>query len=190
MRRFLVAAGLALVVTPVSPTAAHAGGGCHDENITDVRTRVVSVAEACFTPVVARIAPGQVVEFRNTSGLEHNIGGAGPVGFNDFQPKAGVVITFAKPGIYPFACTFHPGMVGAIVVERGAKPSPSTQLTAAQALAAAQAPEPVATEATRTVALTDESDNSGVGTAVGVGVGTGIVGLAGGIWLTRRRRLG
>jgi plastocyanin len=119
-RGFAVASLGLLVLLFVAPALpASAGGGCHGgvTNGSGVRIDIVS---ACFTPTVLRVDPGQTVTWTNTDPIVHNITANNWGHYDDLQPGQTFSTTFHAPGIYPFACTYHPGMSGAIVVGDGA----------------------------------------------------------------------
>jgi plastocyanin len=118
MRRALLtivavaAAGTALPVTP-----AIAGGGCLGKP-TEATASTVELRKSCFTATVTHVDPGQQVAFVNRDGLTHNVIGFGTL-WGDIQGiGAGETrrFTFTEDGIFPYACTLHPGMVGAVVV--------------------------------------------------------------------------
>jgi hypothetical protein len=51
--------------------------------------------------------------------MSHNVGGTLWGHFEDMAVGDSYTATFDEPGIYPFACSYHPGMTGAIVVGDG-----------------------------------------------------------------------
>jgi plastocyanin len=109
----VVAVGTALTLTP-----AVAGGGCHDPAATESTASMVELRNACFTSTVTHIDPGQELAFVNRDDYVHNIIGLGarwgdPDGLGQGETRR---FTFGEAGIYPYACTLHPGMVGAVVV--------------------------------------------------------------------------
>jgi plastocyanin len=109
------------------PVPAKAGGGCHGGPIIDAEGSTVALRDLCFTPTVIRIQPGQKVTWRNKDETEHTVTG---VGFSwgsgeTLAPGKSVSYRFAKPGIYVYACLFHPGMVGAVVAGNGGIPAAS-----------------------------------------------------------------
>jgi plastocyanin len=110
----VVAAGTTLTLTP----AAAGGGGCHDPEATEASASMVELRNACFTSTVTHIDPGQELAFVNRDAVVHNVIGFG-ARWGDFDGMGrGETrrFTFREPGIYPYACTLHPGMVGAVVV--------------------------------------------------------------------------
>jgi plastocyanin len=115
----IVAMGaMVLVVSP-----ARAGGFCMgDVPFTDARTTTVEMKRNCFGPTVARIDAGDTVTFVNADGEAHSVGGANGT-FGDAHaeilPGDEVSFTFEREGVYPYVCTFHPGMAGAVVVGDG-----------------------------------------------------------------------
>ena len=183
MRRTLLAVAVAVVGTAATgllgvPSAAAGGGGCGDDVSFQQGATTVVTEHACWGPTVTQVPVGQAVTFLNKSGIEHNITGPGPVGFHDFGAGASVQIAFPIAGIYPYACTLHPGMSGAVVV--------------GNPLAAAVPAVPVTTAPAVSLSTTDaDEDGSLLGTTPAV-VGTGAV-VAGALGtasflVVRRRR--
>lgn len=113
--RFWIAALLLpLALLPAAPAAA--GGGCG--TFTDGAGPAVDAKHNCFAPTVARVEPGETVTWRNTDGMPHNI--VTTAGFGgDLPVKGSFSHRFTEPGVYPYVCTLHPGMVGAVVVGDG-----------------------------------------------------------------------
>ena len=64
--------------------------------------------------------PGTDVTFVNEDeGISHNVGGSLWGNFEDMYAGDTYTATFGEAGIFPFACSYHPGMTGAIVVGDG-----------------------------------------------------------------------
>jgi plastocyanin len=117
-RALLIVVAVMAVGTGLTITPAVAGGGCHDPEATESTASMVELRNACFTSTVTHIDPGQELAFVNRDELVHNIVGLGARwGDMDGMGKGETRrFTFGEAGIFPFACTFHPGMVGAVVV--------------------------------------------------------------------------
>lgn len=79
-------------------------------------------AEDCLAPVVLRVPAGATVEFRNDSKQVHAVAGVRGA-FRELHEEVmageAVTETFGTPGVIPYVCIIHPGMVGAIVVGDG-----------------------------------------------------------------------
>lgn len=105
---------LPFALLPAAPAAA--GGGCG--TFTDGEGPDVDTPHNCFAPAVARVDVGDTVTWRSTNGVAHNVTTSAGFG-GDLPPKASFSHRFAEPGVYPYACTLHPGMVGAVVVGDG-----------------------------------------------------------------------
>ena len=73
---WMAAAFLAVLIVPVAPAAA--GGGCH-QGVTQGNGDTVEMVDACFTPTILTVDPGETVTFVNTDPLAHNVDGE-PVG--------------------------------------------------------------------------------------------------------------
>jgi plastocyanin len=109
----VIAVGAALA--PVAPVQA--GGGCHDPATEDA-TNTVELRRNCFGPTVTHVDEGAEVTFVNRDKTVHNIVGFGarwgePNSLGGGEERS---FSFDGAGIYPYACTFHIGMVGALVV--------------------------------------------------------------------------
>jgi plastocyanin len=162
---------------------ASAGGGCH--RATQGQGDTVTMSKACFTPSVLRVDPGTEVSFVNKDPVVHNVSATGWGYLGDMTEGQAFAATFDEPGVYPYACTYHAGMTGAIVVGDGTGAG-SGELAAVEPLtgAAASNDETEASEAGAAAASAD--GNSNVGWAVG-GAGGFILGAASALLLRRRR---
>ena len=123
MLLYVLVLGAAMAVFGM-PGAAVAGGGCHSDvtenDATDDKVAAVRMVDACFTATVTTVDPGQPVTFANTElGVTHNVGGNQWGHFEDMAEGDAFTVTFDETGVYPFACNYHPGMTGAIVVGDG-----------------------------------------------------------------------
>lgn len=121
VRRSMVLLGatvLAALTIPALPAAAGGGGACHGESTTG-QGDTVEMLGACFTPTTLRIDPGDTVNFVNRDPIVHNVGGGAWGSTEDMDKGDAFTATFAEAGIFPYACTYHPGMTGAIVVGDG-----------------------------------------------------------------------
>ena len=166
-----VLVGTAVVVLGM-PGAALAGGGCHggvtQSDATGEKATTVRMIDACFSASVTTVDPGTEVTFVNSDfGLIHNVGGNGWGNFEDMAKGDAFTATFDGTGIYPFACQYHPGMTGAIVVGDGTGTGSGANITVEPF--SPLAPETV----TRVVTKTKEE-----GIPAGLGVAAGVVGLA------------
>jgi plastocyanin len=180
---FVLAAGMLGSLLLPAP-AAVAGGGCHG-GATTGRGDTVEMRDACFTPSTLWIDPGDTVTFVNQDPLTHNISATGWGNFDVMNQGDLFRATFSAPGIYPYACMYHPGMTGAIVVGDGTGAGNGDAVTVAAdqpsspsldaALAAAEPQAPLAT------------GSSGVGWVAGGAIGLGL-GLAAGFAVRRRPR--
>jgi plastocyanin len=110
---------------------ASGGGGCGKPVTDEVSSRIV-IGNFCFGPTVARVRPGATVTFANRDGFSHTVLGANGSWGSFGQIRGGhrERYRFTRPGVYPYVCTYHPGMVGAVVVGRGAPRTVSATTTA------------------------------------------------------------
>ncbi len=172
-RTFLVAAALLVGLVAMPAVSALAGGGCH-EGVTTGTGDTVEMADACFTPTTLQIDPGDTVTFVNTDPMTHNVGGNLWGNLEGMDQGDVFTATFAQPGIYPYACSYHPGMTGAIVVGNGAGTGNGEAVTVAAYEPPAPSPEvAIAADAPRPA---EGSARVGwlAGGAIGLGVGLGV----------------
>jgi plastocyanin len=179
-RTLLVLATTAVVALAVPAVPALAGGGaCHD-GVTTGEGDTVEMKDACFFPSTLQIDPGDAVTFVNLDvHYTHNVSANGWGYLDDMQKGDAFTATFSEEGIYPFACQYHPGMTGAIVVGDGVGPGNGVLVAADRTPAPAVAAEPTA-----------DDGGGGIGSIGGAGIGLA-VGLAAGLAVgrsTRRRR--
>ncbi|MGH2671469.1 MAG: cupredoxin domain-containing protein [Actinomycetota bacterium] len=116
-------AGLALVALALVPGVAGAsgGGGCGGP-VTDDAGTTVEIEDFCFGPTILRVAPGDSVTFVNLDRSPHTVLGANATwgGYDALKKGHEATYEFAEAGVFPYVCTWHVGMVGAIVVGDGA----------------------------------------------------------------------
>jgi plastocyanin len=163
-----VIVGAATVVLGV-PGAALAGGGCHggvtQNDATGEKVATVRMIDACFTATVTTVDPDQPVTFANTDlGVTHNVGGNQWGHFEDMIEGDAFIVTFDETGVYPFACNYHPGMTGAIVVGDGKGADSDGSITV----------EPFEASNPQTVARVAATDE---GLPAGLLIAAGVVGL-------------
>ena len=100
-------------------TAASAGGGCHS-GVTEGHGTRIEMIDACFTPTTLFAEPGETITFVSRDELVHNITANDWGHFDDLHQGERFTTSFATDGTYAYACTYHPGMSGAIVIGEGA----------------------------------------------------------------------
>jgi plastocyanin len=116
----IVALAVAAAVVPMTGTAA-GGGGCH-AGLTQGTGDQVDMVKACFTPSILQIDPGTEVTFTNKDPIAHNVSAYGWGELDNMAHGDSFTATFREEGIYPFACSYHPAMTGAVVVGDGDGP--------------------------------------------------------------------
>jgi copper binding plastocyanin/azurin family protein len=82
----------------------------------------VGAANYCFGPTILHVRPGETVSWVNRDTFPHSVLGAnGSWGSFDSIRRHGRTLRyrFVEAGVYPYVCTFHVGMVGAVVVGNG-----------------------------------------------------------------------
>jgi plastocyanin len=181
IRRSVTLGTLAMgVLMMLGVPAVAGGGGCYG-GATEGSSDVVALAQACPTPTIVHVDQGDTVRFVNKDEIVHNVIG---VGFawghpEDLAQGDSFTHTFDAPGVYPYACWYHPGMVGAVVVGGS-----SASATASGAGDAEPSSSPIAAEVS--------TDGSNSGTVLGWILG-GVLGLALGVAIgvaVRRRGSG
>ena len=121
-RAMLMVVGMMLLVG-LSPEVAHAsgGGGCGQAVTDDDGTRV-NIHNYCFGPTILRVRAGDTVTWVNRDTFPHTVLGANGAwgGYDNVKRTGGEVsYRFVSSGVYPYVCTYHPGMIGAVVVGNG-----------------------------------------------------------------------
>ncbi len=171
---------LALLVVPALP--ASAGDGCHSRATTGAGN-TVELKDLCFTPTTLRIDPGGTVTFVNRDGFVHMVAGMGWGTSGDLIAGDAFTATFADAGIYPYACIYHPGMTGAIVVGDGSGAGDGIAVT----VASYRPPESSPPVEVQTVSEDPDGNGAATGWVLGSGLGL-LAGLGGGLAVRRRAR--
>jgi plastocyanin len=129
LRRITVLAAGLVAMMAAAPVAA-GGGGCHGP-LTDGAGTTVELSQACFSPTVLRVAGGDTVTWVNRDSFTHNVYSTALPGFGteNLEYNDSASITFTDAGVFPYVCTLHPGMVGAVVVGDVDTPPPSAPAT-------------------------------------------------------------
>ena len=125
-------ATVAAVALPGGAAIASGGGGC-GRPVSDARGDSVRIRDFCFGPTILRVQPGAEVRFRNADSLGHTVLGANASWGSFRQLNMGKQVTyrFIRPGVYPYVCTYHAGMIGAVVVGGGPRMATGGSTTAA-----------------------------------------------------------
>jgi plastocyanin len=165
-----VMVGAAIVVLGVPGAALAGGGGCYggvtQNDATGEKIATVRMIDACFTATVTTVDPGTDVTFVNADfGMIHNVSAHEWGHFEDMSKGDAFTVSFDGAGVYPFACQYHPGMTGAIVVGDGTGTDSGANITV----------EPFSAPAPRTVTRVVTNEE---GIPAGLGVAAGVVGLA------------
>jgi plastocyanin len=120
-RVMLMTVGMMLLVG-VTPEVAHAsgGGGC-GRAVTDDDGTQVNIRNFCFGPTILRVPEGETVTWVNKDDFPHVVLGANAAwgGYGKVRGGGEVSYRFVNSGVYPYVCTYHPGMIGAVVVGNG-----------------------------------------------------------------------
>lgn len=177
--RSVFAVALVAVSLVTAAPALAGGGGCAE--LTHGSGSVVRIEDACFTPSIISIPAGDSVTFVNEDPFAHNVIGSSWGHPDDLNQDEAFTATFAEPGIYPWACWYHPGMTGAIVVGDGT----GVGNGAAVDVSSFSQPEPSPVAEVRTVTQASSAPAVAgwvIGPLLGIGIGLWIAALI------RRRR--
>ncbi|MGA9161033.1 MAG: plastocyanin/azurin family copper-binding protein [Actinomycetota bacterium] len=114
-----VAVSLGVLTLAPGVASASGGGGC-GQPVTDAVGAGVDIRDYCFSPTILRVSTGGEVTFTNVDPVPHSVLGANATwgDYAGFKKKA-VTYRFPEPGVYPYLCTYHVGMVGVVVVGDG-----------------------------------------------------------------------
>jgi plastocyanin len=107
--------GLLMVAGP----ALAGGGTCHDPKPVSASGVAVDAKDSCFFPTILYVKEGATVTWTNRDALPHSVTGLGAKwgsGQKTLQQGDSVSVEFSDPGVFPYSCILHPGMVGAVVV--------------------------------------------------------------------------
>jgi len=107
-----VLAGAALAVAPVSAPAAKS----HAPKGPVIYT--VTLNKMAFGPLPASIHVGDTIEWANDDIFVHSATAKDHAFDVELPVKAHRWTTFHAAGTYPFACRYHPGMTGTLVVTK------------------------------------------------------------------------
>lgn len=158
--------------TFVGTAAAGGGGGCILEPASATGS-AVDIAAMCFNTPVLYTETGSTVTWTNSDSVPHTV--TGSFGSKELRPGKAARFTFAQAGVFPYACLFHPGMVGAVVVGSAnalgvavSEASPGAVDGASSSAAETQARDATSSSASRAgVALLAGAAGLVVGAAVG-----------------------
>jgi plastocyanin len=109
--------GTVVALTAAVPAAASGGGGCGGP-VTEGTGEQVAIRQFCFEPTVLAAPLGAEVTFTNEDGFPHNVLGANATwgSFARLGDGKARTYSFDEPGVYPYVCSWHPGMVGAVLI--------------------------------------------------------------------------
>ncbi len=119
LRRLLLAIPASLFALLMAATLpVLAGGGCHGagRSTTDAGGTAVDMKLCAFTPTILRIQPGDTVTWTNQDPFDHLVTGVGWGDGTRLLQGQSFKHAFTLPGIYPYTCSLHSGMSGAVVV--------------------------------------------------------------------------
>ena len=116
-RRFATGLTAAVVLASSLAVAAPAlagGGGAHCD-ASSSQGNTVKMDGTCYLPSVTYAKPG-TVRFINGPAMAHTVTGLGRRWHAELQPGQEATIRFDRPGVYPYLCELHFGMIGAVVI--------------------------------------------------------------------------
>jgi plastocyanin len=120
VRRSIAVAGIAALMGALIaiPNAGASGGGACPPPLTNGRATAVAIKNFCFGPTVVHVRPGESVTWTNRDSFDHTVTGANRSfgSYRSLKRNRSAAWRFERPGVYPYYCVVHPGMVGAVVV--------------------------------------------------------------------------
>ncbi len=114
-RWLAVLAGAALVAVPVSALAKASAPVIY----------TVTLQQMKFGPLPAKIHVGDTIEWANNDIVLHSATAKDKSFDVELKPRAHVRTTFRHAGTFPFACRYHPGMAGTLIVEASTSAIPT-----------------------------------------------------------------
>jgi len=120
-RVMLMTVGMTLLVGVTPEIAIASGGGGCGRAVTDDDGTQVNIRNFCFGPTILRVPEGETVTWVNRDDFPHVVLGADAAwgGYGKVRGGGEVSYRFVTSGVYPYVCTYHPGMIGAVVVGNG-----------------------------------------------------------------------
>jgi plastocyanin len=110
-----------------SPTASTSSRaiGIAGGNLGTAAVIISATDQNTFDPVVQDATVGEIIEWRNTGSVTHNLVYPDDASISDPVLAGGGVwqVKFTVAGTYQYSCTIHDGMVGTIVVSAGSSVS-------------------------------------------------------------------
>jgi plastocyanin len=106
---FAMLAGAALIAAPVTAAAAKPA------------VYTVTLQQMRFGPLPPHLRVGDSIEWVNNDIFVHSATARDRSFDIELKPKARVRLVLPKAGNIPFACRYHPGMTGTLVVTRQAR---------------------------------------------------------------------
>lgn len=166
-----LAAGLVFVSVFGMPSAL--AGGCR-AGVTQGSGDTIEMVNACFTPTILHVDPGQRVTWINQDDFAHNITASGWGYFDSLDQGDVFRATFRKDGVYPFACTYHFGMSGAIVVGDGLGAGSGEFVSVESVGALEEEEEPAPVVAARSAPEGSSAIGWWIGGGIGLMIGVGL----------------
>ena len=126
--RALVAVGLLLTLglaacggssgTPSNSSPPAASVGTAGVSLGTAAVKISATDQLTFDPAMQTASVGDIIQWTNTSSVEHTITFDAESSLSDpsLQPGATWDIKFTTAGTYHYHCSIHPTMIGTIVV--------------------------------------------------------------------------
>src|SRR5262249_34705070 len=121
VRRAAIVSAFVVAVLAVAPGVSSASGHARHQTVT------IRVGDFFYRPAHVTVHVGQPVRFVNVGRIAHPIAdtdSSGTIRSKLIKPRPlargqSQTVTFSKPGLVPYLCTFHPTLMkGAIAVVR------------------------------------------------------------------------
>ncbi|HEV2301421.1 MAG TPA: cupredoxin family copper-binding protein [Stellaceae bacterium] len=113
MKRMTLAAAAAAALFAAAGPGALAG-----QTAAATSPAVVDIRNFQFQPATLTVTAGTTVMWKNDDGSPHSVAAqSGAFRSDPLDTKDSYSFTFAAPGTYVYGCTFHPMMIGKIIVK-------------------------------------------------------------------------
>jgi len=96
-----------------------APAGKMTEPKTSASSKSISISGMLYKPALIEIKAGESITWTNQDSAPHTVTAQDGISFASTTLSRGAQFThtFDKPGTYPYYCTYHPNMIGTVVVK-------------------------------------------------------------------------
>ena len=81
-------------------------------------TKTITVLNSGYSPSTVTVPPGSTLIFESNSDIDHTVTQTNGSTFDKvIHARGTIILKLTKPGTYKYDCTYHPYMVGTIIVQ-------------------------------------------------------------------------